>query len=154
MRWPNTGTELDDHVRGIGTEAFYHLSDRVCHDAKLGSFASGMHKANRRRFRIHDVNRATVCDVNAERDATLIRNNAIARGEFAAHSAAATAVDYRNFMTVDLFGGEQRPLAHADCVANFLMCSVEPLQHFGFIVGDVDSGNSLCENVMTEFDRV
>ena len=82
--WANTGTELHDHVRGIGAEAFNHLSDRVCDDAKLGAFAAGMHKANRRRFWIYNVDRATVCDVNAERDTALIGDNAIARGEFAA----------------------------------------------------------------------
>jgi hypothetical protein len=35
---------------------------------------------------------------------------------------------------VDLFGGEQRPIAKAGCVANFLMGDIEPLQNFGFIV--------------------
>ncbi len=82
--WANAGTELDDHVRRIGAEALNHLSDRVCHYAKLGSFAPGMHKANRRRFWIYDVNCATVRDVNAERDAALIGDNAVARGKFAA----------------------------------------------------------------------
>jgi hypothetical protein len=130
----NTRAELHDHVRGIGPEAFNHLSDRVCDDAKLGAFAAGMHKANRRRFWIDDVNCATIGDVNAERDATLIGDNAIARGEFAAHRAAATAVDYTDVVSVDLFCGEQRPIPKAGCVANFLMCGVEPLQYFGFIV--------------------
>ena len=83
MGWANTGTELHDHVRGIGTEAFNHLSDRVCDDTKFGSFAPGVHKANCRRFWIYDVNCATVSDVNAERDTALIGDNAIARGEFA-----------------------------------------------------------------------
>jgi hypothetical protein len=84
MGWANAGTKLDDHLRGIGAEAFNHLSDRVCDDAELGSFAAGMHKANRRRFWIHHVNRATISDINAERDTALIGNDAIARGEFAA----------------------------------------------------------------------
>jgi hypothetical protein len=137
----------------MGAEAFDHLSDRVCHDAKLGAFAAGMHKANRGRFCIDDVNCATVRDVNAERDTALIGDNAIARGKFAAHRAAATAIDYGNVVSVDLFGGEQRPIGKAGCVANFLMCGIEPLQHFGFIVGDVDAGNSLDENVTTDFDR-
>ena len=66
---------------------------------------------------------------------------------------AATAVDYSNVVSVDLFGGEERPIAKAGCVANFAMCGIEPLQHFGFIVGDVDAGNSLRENVTTDFDR-
>ena len=83
MGWANTRAELHDHVRGIGAEAFNHLSDRVCDDAKFGAFASRMHKANRRRFRIYDVNCATVSDINPERDAALIGDNAIAAGEFA-----------------------------------------------------------------------
>jgi hypothetical protein len=33
------------------------------------------------------------------------------------------------------------------------MGGIEPLQHFGFIVGNVDAGNSLRENVTTDFDR-
>ena len=134
MGWANTRAELHDHVRGIGSEAFDHLPDRVWNDAKLGALASGMHKAGRGRFWIYDINCATVCDVNAERDAALIGDNAIARGEFAARRAAATAIDYCDFVSMDLFGGEQRPIPKAGCVANFAMCGVEPLQHFGFIV--------------------
>jgi len=165
VRRANAGAELHDHVRGIGAETFNHLPDRVCDDAKLGAFASRMHQANRRRFWIQDVDCAAVGDVNAERDAALIGDNAIARGEFAAHRAAATAVDYCDVVTMDLFGGEQRPtptssrardfigVAKAGCVANFSMYDIEPLQHFGFIVGDVYPGNSLRENVTTDFDR-
>ena len=117
------------------------------------TFASGMHQANCRHFWIYDVNCATVSDINAERDAALIGDNAITGGEFAAHRAAATAVDYCNFITVDLFSGEQRPIAKAGCVANFAMCGIEPLQHFGFIVGDVDAGNSLDGSVTTVSNR-
>jgi hypothetical protein len=79
----NAGTELYDHVRGIGAEAFNHLPDRVCDDGKLGAFASGMHEANRRRFRIYDVNCATIGDVNAERDPALICDDAVTSGKFA-----------------------------------------------------------------------
>ncbi len=82
MRRANARAELHDHLRGIGTEAFYHLSDRVCDDAKLGAFASGMHKANRRCFGVDDVNCATIRDVNAERDAALITYDTVAAGEF------------------------------------------------------------------------
>ena len=82
--WANAGTELHDHVRGIGIEAFNHLSDRICNHAKLGAFASGMHKANRRRFWIYNVNRATIRDVNAQRDTALIGDDAIAGGKLAA----------------------------------------------------------------------
>ena len=153
MGWANAGTELHDHVRGIGAEAFNHLSDCVCDDAKLGAFAAGMHKADRRRCWIYDVNCATVSDINAERDTALIGNNAIAARKFAAHRAAATAIDHGDVISVDLFGGEQRPIVKAGCLPNFPMFGFEPLQHFGFIVGDVDAGNSLDESVTTDFDR-
>ena len=153
VRRANAGTELHDHVRGIGAEAFDHLSDRICDDAKLGAFAPGMHKANCRRFWIYDVSCAAVSDVNPECDTVLIGDNAIAAREFAAHRAAATAVDYSDFISVDLFGGKQRPIAKAGCVANFAMCGIEPPEYFGFIVGDVDAGNSLDETVTTDLDR-
>src|SRR4029077_19258687 len=118
-----------------------------------------MHKANRRCFWINNVNRATVSDVNAEGDTALIGNDAIARGEFTSINSAEdsghdSVVDKGNVVSVDLFCGEQRPIAKAGCVANFPMCGIEPLQRFGFIVGDVDVGNSLDESMTTAFDRV
>ena len=139
MGWANTRDELHNHACGIGAEAFNHLSDRVCDDAKLGAFASGMDKANRRRFCIYDVNCATVSDVNAERDAALIGDDGIAAGKFATINSAEdsgrySAIDNGDFVSVDLFGGEQRPIAKAGCVANFAMCGVEPLQDLGFVV--------------------
>ena len=82
VRRANTGTELHDYVRRIGAEAINHLSDSVRDDAKLGAFASGMYKTDRRCFWIHDVNRATVGDVNSERGMALICDNAVAAGKF------------------------------------------------------------------------
>jgi hypothetical protein len=144
--WANAGTELHDHVGWIGAEAFSHLRDRVGGDAELGAFASRMHKTDGGCFWIYYVNGATVSHVNSERDAALIGDDTIAAGEFAAHRAAATVIDDCDFISVDLFGSEQRPtpissragnligFAKAGCVANFPMCGIEPLQHFGFIV--------------------
>jgi hypothetical protein len=98
-----------------------------------------MHQANRRRFRIYDVNCAAVSDINAERDAALIGDNAIAAWKFATINSAEdsgrySAIDNGDFVSVGLFGSEQWPIAKAGCVANFAMCGIEPLQHFGFIV--------------------
>src|SRR6478735_3037944 len=117
-----------------------------------------MHQANCRRSWIYDVNCATVSDVNAERDAALIGDNAIAPGEFATINSAEdsgrhSTFDNGDFISVDLFGREQRPIVKARFLANFPMCGIEPLQHFGLIVGNVDAGNSLRENVTTDFDR-
>ena len=83
VRRADARTELHDHLRRIGAEAFDHPSDRVWGNAKLGSFAAGMHETNCRCRWINDVNCATVCDVNAERYTGLIGYNAVARREFA-----------------------------------------------------------------------
>ena len=93
----------------------------------LGAFASGMRKTDRRRFWIDNVNCAAVGDVNPQRDATLIGDDAVAAGEFAAHRAAATTIDNCDFVAVNLFGGKERPIADADCVADFAMRGIEPL---------------------------
>ena len=84
VRRANAGTKLHDHVGGIGAEAIDHLVNSVGDDAEFGAFAPRMHKADGRRCRIYDVNRATVGDVNAERDTAFISDNAVARGKFAA----------------------------------------------------------------------
>jgi hypothetical protein len=114
----------------VGAEAFSHLPDRVCDNAKLGAFAPGVHKPNGGYFWIDDVNSATVSDVNTKRDAALIGDNAIAPGEFMAGRVGALRrpyLDHGNIVTVDLLRGEQWPTAKVGCLANLPMCSIEPL---------------------------
>ena len=84
VRRANTRAELNDHVCGTGSEAIDHLSDCIRDNSELGAFTAGMHQTDGRCFWIDDVNSATVCDVNAQRDAALIRDDAVAAGEFAA----------------------------------------------------------------------
>jgi hypothetical protein len=127
VRRTNAGTQLHDHICGIGTEAISHFQNGVRDDAELGTFASGVHKANRGGFGVDEINCATVGDVNAEGDAPLIRDNAVARGKFEAHKAAAAAIDNGNVVFVDLLSGEQRPIADTDYVANLTMRNVEAL---------------------------
>jgi len=132
VRRPNAGSELHGHVRRLGAEAFNHLSDRVCDDTELGAFASGMHQAYRRSFRIYNVKRAAVRDVNAERDAAFIGDNAIAAWKFAAINSAAdsrrySGTDKFDFISMNLLRCEQRPVTKAGCVANFPMCGIEAL---------------------------
>ena len=155
MRRTNTRAELHDRVRGIGAEAINHLRYGVRDNAELGAFASGVYKTDRRRFWIDDVNSTTVSDVDTECDAALIRDQAVAAGEFAAHRAAAAIIDNCDFVSVNLLSGEKRPVADTDRVANFAMRGVEPLQHFGFVMPrrrGVDAGNSMRENVAADSD--
>ncbi len=156
MRRTNAGAQLHDHVSGIGAEAINHLRNRIRDNAELGAFAAGMNQTDSRRFWIDNVNSTTVGNVNAKRDAALICDQAVAAGEFAAHRAAATTIDDGDLVSVNLLSGEQRPVADADCIANFAMGGVEPLQHFGFVMPrrrGVDTGNSLRENVATDSKR-
>jgi hypothetical protein len=95
-----------------------------------------MYETDGRRFWIDNVNSAAVSDVNAQRDTALIGDDAIAAWKFFIFAAdtAATTVHNRDFVSVNLFGREQRPIAHADCVANFAMRGIEPLQYFSLAV--------------------
>src|SRR5262249_13218605 len=129
------------------------LPDRVRHDAELRAFATGMHQTDGRCFRIDDVNSAAVRDVNAQHDPALIGDDAVAAGEFAARRAAATAINHCDFVSVNLFCGEQWPVADANCVANFAMCGFESPQHFCFSMRNFDAGNSLRESMATDSNR-
>ena len=81
MRRTYAGTQLNDKVGRIRSEMRFHLRDGIRDHAKLGAFFSGVHEANRRFFWIDNVNRATIGDVNAERDFFLIRDNTVAASE-------------------------------------------------------------------------
>ena len=48
---------------------------------------------------------------------------------------------------MNLLRGEQGPIADIDRVANFAMRGIEPLQHFGFVMRDVDARKSLGKYV-------
>ena len=111
-----------------------HRPDGIRGDTQFRAFLAGMDEANHFPDGVSEINSAAISDINAERDAALIGDNAITAGEFATHRVAAAAIDYGDFVSVDLFGGEERPIVKASRVANFLMCGIEPLQHFGFIM--------------------
>lgn len=81
MRWANAGTELNDQIRRFRVEFRMHLRNRTRDNAELGSFFSGMNKADSRCFWIDNVNCAAIGDVNAERDSPLIGDQAVASRE-------------------------------------------------------------------------
>src|SRR5438132_10142246 len=106
------------------------------------------------RFRINNVNRAAVGDVNAEHDTTLITDDAIAAWKmFVLAAATACKIDNCDFISMNLLGREQRPVADADCIANSAMRRIQPLQHFDFIMRYIDAWNSLRKSVTTDSDR-
>ena len=97
-----------------------------------------MNEPNRGRLWIDNVDSAAVGDINAERDPALICNKPVATGEFLVRRDAALwhpvgaarrpyLIDNCNLVSVNLLGGEQRPIAHADCATNFTMSRLKSL---------------------------
>jgi len=124
VRRTNTRAELHDHVCGIGAEALNHLRNCAGDNAELGAFTPGMCYTNSWRFWIDHVNRTAVSHVNAERDAALIRDDAVAAGEF--FIAFHWRINECNLVSVNLFRGKQRPIAESSGIANALMGFLKP----------------------------
>ena len=55
---------------------------------------------------------------------------------------------------MDLLGGKQRPIDHADRATDFRVRSIQSLEHLSFVVRYVDARNSARKNVATDFDRI
>jgi hypothetical protein len=145
MRRTNAGTELHDQVGRLRSEACAHLRDRIRNDAQLGPFAAGMDKSDGRRFWVDNVNRATIGNMNAEKNFSLVRDEAVATVELLARFN--WSIDNRNSVSVNLFGGKQRPTFHTNFASNVSMRGFESPQRFGFIVRNIDSGDPPDESV-------
>lgn len=104
-----------------------------------------MNKADRRRFPIDHVNGAAIGHVDAKSDTFLVGNQTVAPGELVV--ALDCAINYRNLVAVNLFCGDQRPIADSNFATIFTMNGIELLERFGLVVGNVDSRNSLDERV-------
>ena len=86
-----------------------------------------MHQADCGRFWIDNVDGAAVGHVNTQSNTALICDKAVAAGKFAAHRAAATIIDDCDFVSVNLLGGDQRPIGYSHFVTNLTMRGTEPL---------------------------
>ncbi len=104
-----------------------------------------MDKTDGRRFWIDNINRATIGDMNAEQNFPLVRRDSIATGELSARFN--WSIDNRNFVSVNLFRGKQRPTFHTNLASNVSMRSFESSQCFGFIVRNIDAGDPPDESV-------
>ena len=123
MRRTYARAELHDKVGRLRSKIRGHLLDCVRHHAKLCSFAARMDKSDRWRLRIDNVNRAAVGHVNAERDFSLLCDEAIATAELLIGSPR--HIDNRNPAAVNLLGSHDREIGHADCAAYFTMRRVQ-----------------------------
>jgi hypothetical protein len=96
-----------------------------------------MDETDGRGFWIDNINRATIGDMDAEQNFPLIRDDSVATGELFARFN--WSIDNRNFVSVNLFRGKQRPTFNTNYASNVSMCSFESPQCFGFIVRHIDA---------------
>ena len=145
MRRTDAGAQLHNQVGRLRSEACIHLRDRIRNDAQLGPFPAGMDETDGRCFWIDNINRATIGDMNAEQNFPLVRDDSVATGELSAQSN--WSIDNRNFVSVNLFCGKQRPTSHTNFASNVSMRGFESSQCFGFIVRNIDSCDPPDESV-------
>ena len=127
------------------------LIDGRSGDIELSTLASGMDQANRRSAWIDHVNGAAIGNVDPERDLALVGDESVAPVKM--NVGFHWPIDNCNFVAVNLFGGEQRPFGHADCLANVGVSDLESPERLGFILRHVNPGNSPGEDVTATFDR-
>ncbi len=111
-----------------------------------------MNEPDRGRIWIDKINCATVGDMNAERDPSLICDETIAPGEMFARLDR--SIDNCNLVPVNLLSREQRPIADADCATNFAMSCIKSPECFGFVMRDIDASDSLSEDVPANSARI
>ena len=94
---------------------------------------------------IDEIHRAAIRDVDAEANAWLIRDHAIALVE--ALIGSFRTIDHSNAAPVDLLRGDERHRAQAIGHAHFAMDAVEPPQGLRLIMPDFDSGHAERETM-------
>lgn len=104
-----------------------------------------MDESDGRGFWIDNINRATIGDMNAEQNFPLVRDDSVAPGELSARFN--WSIDNRNFVSVNLFRGKQRPTFNTNFASNVSMRGFESPQCFGFIVRNIDAGDPPDERV-------
>jgi len=100
------------------------LPDRFRGDFECGSFFARMRQTNCRCFRIDNVNRTAVGNMDTERNALLVCNDGVAPDKFFVRFKR--TVENRDPVCVNLFNGNERPICESDLVPNLLMRSVKP----------------------------
>lgn len=125
MRRANARTELHDHICGIRSESLLHLPDCFRGNSERRSFLARVRQPDRRRFRIDNVSGAAIGDMDAEGNASLVRNNGVAIRKFFVGSEL--SVDDGNFVGVNLRNDHERPIRKPDLVPNSLMLGFKAL---------------------------
>ena len=124
-----------------------HLFNGSPGNPKLSAFLSRMHQANRGRLRIDHVNGTTICDMDSEKNAWLIRDQAV--GPLKLFFRIWHNIDNCNLITMDLLDCDAWPIAQTHLAADFPMGPLQSAQGFSLIRCDIDAWNPCNKNAAT-----
>src|ERR1043166_9576669 len=111
-----------------------------------------MREADRRRFRIDNVNGAAIGNMNAERNLTLVCDDRVAAGNRPVRLNR--LIHDGDLVRVNLLDGHQRPVAETGLAPETPVFSVQALQGFGLILTNINSGNACDEGAANESQRI
>lgn len=104
-----------------------------------------MHQPNRATHRIDQINRAAIRHVDAETNATLIRNQAITT--IKAFVSGDGIIDNRHAIPMHLLRGDEWRGAEAVLGSDFAMNAIQPGERFRFVVRHLDPRHPQGETV-------
>jgi hypothetical protein len=111
-----------------------------------------MNQPDCRRLWIDKVNCAAIRDVNAKRNLSLIRDQAVRAREL--FVALDRLIDNGNLVSVNLLRGQERPISDSNIVAIFAMNGIQTPERFRFVRRDVDVWNARDERVANIRNRI
>src|ERR1041385_2615783 len=124
-----------------------HLFNGSPGNPKLSAFLSRMHEANRGRLGIDHVNGTTICHMDSEKNAGLIRDQAV--GPLKLFFRIWRNIDKCNLITMDLLDCHTWPITQTQLAADFPMRGLQSSQGLGLIRGNVDAGNPRNKSAAT-----
>src|SRR5205085_8488434 len=100
-----------------------HSFDRLRRNLSLRSLLPGVNQPDGRRFRVNNVNCATISYVDAKCGPWLVGNKTIVSGKVLI--AENRRIDDRHSVAMYLFGCQKRPIRHVQCAARRIMSILE-----------------------------
>ena len=113
-----------------------------------------MHQADLLGNRVDKIDRTAICDVDAEANVSLIRDEPVATGE--TFVILERSIDDSNLAAVNLLRSDKRRCGESACQSDFAMKTIESGERLLLIVRDVDPGSTQREpvdDVMQSCDR-
>ena len=147
VRGADAWAELHDQILRLGAKMVGHLFDGSPGNPQLSAFLSRMHQADRGRLGIDNVNGTTICDMDSEKNAWLIRDQAV--GPLKLFFRIWHNIDNCNLITMDLLDCDAWPVAQTDLAPDFPIGPLQSVQGFSLIRCDIDAWNPCNKSAAT-----